>query len=873
MSPAFKPTPFGRYYLTHLLARGGMAEVYTAKAFGAGDFEKTVVVKKILPQFADDERFITMLSDEARVTVQLTHTHIVQLLDFGTVNGQYYIAMEYIDGVDLKDVVTAAHQCGAAVPADVIGVVMSAVCRGLDHAHRKTGKDGAPLGIVHRDLSPHNVLLSFAGEVKVADFGIAKAASNVTKTQTGEIKGKVAYMSPEQAAGAALDARTDIFSAGLVLYELFTGVPLFEGDSQLEILGRIKATHVNPEMLPDTIPAPWRPIVAKALAHDTTDRYASAGEFERAIAELLQQAPVVTSTRLPEYLHTLFAGRIADRDRVLEPPIDPSVRLQLASFSGRVIAAAPEDVAAGTGTQALQSKSVSLRQAVMQSAKRFYLAVCVVNIILSVAADFLKPLFALAPTLLIISIALAGGIYLFSLRKYRRSNPFQRVLQSKIGEVFVFFAISAGIWATITVLSIFTPPRGVLAAKIKPVGKYQEQLLRIEEEIADIKTTTQEIAAGVRDIRQAIDELGRSGTIIAKPKTPQEFYHNARQFTLAGRTGEAIEAYQAFLEAQPDFVDVHQSFQALLLNTAGAERAREVYATLQTERRDNIVIKMMNFRLRPKEAYLQGLRELRTAHPDFAPAHLALLQHIAAEGMARLTTAEWRDAEAAYVRLQQLDRQGQFKEFFLDKEALQKVYDELRRFDAMVVSFGGERLAQPVRFYINQGRSAVSVSVSPNDLPPEDILYNVDTAEPLLSMGLTAIINPLTNKPAANEQVQLQLAPGKHTIYAKYIDAKGVASPLFTHEFDVWPFRIDITPEPAASPDGTRSAELAFLEYLNHSFTTFYYSVDAPTLDQRTTQTRVTLQGLRAGPHSVYVQASNESGNKTAVFNQSIQLY
>lgn len=284
----FEPRPFGKYFLTDRIAIGGMAEIYKAKTFGVDGFEKTLAIKKILHHYSADKEFVTMLTDEAKLVVNLSHPNIVQVYDLGRVGEDYFISMEFIDGVNMRELIARGQESNERLPPELCLYIAAEICKGLDYAHSKRGPSGASLDIVHRDVSPHNVLVSFEGEVKIVDFGIARAAMNLSQTQLGTLKGKVTYMSPEQAVGKPIDHRTDIYSCGILLYEMLTFDRLFTGDSQMEVLNAIRNTRVTVEWLKDKgVPILALPILAKALAYNAKERYQSAADMQVDLTRLL----------------------------------------------------------------------------------------------------------------------------------------------------------------------------------------------------------------------------------------------------------------------------------------------------------------------------------------------------------------------------------------------------------------------------------------------------------------------------------------------------------------------------------------------------------------------------------------------------------
>ena len=283
------PIPFGKYYLLERVNVGGMAEIFKAKAFGVEGFERLLAVKKILANIAEDESFIKMFIDEAKIAGQLNHPNIAQIFDLGKADGSFFIALEYISGKDLKTIFERSRRIGEKVSIPRICYVMMKVCEGLGHAHTKKDAQGHDLNIVHRDVSPQNVLLSYEGECKIIDFGIAKAQGKTSQTQVGTIKGKFSYMSPEQVRGLHVDRRSDIFSLGIVLYEMLTLERLFLGENDFDTLEKIRKVEMSPPSLYNPhIPSELENIVLKALAKSPEERFQSSSEFADALEQFMR---------------------------------------------------------------------------------------------------------------------------------------------------------------------------------------------------------------------------------------------------------------------------------------------------------------------------------------------------------------------------------------------------------------------------------------------------------------------------------------------------------------------------------------------------------------------------------------------------------
>jgi len=270
---SFKPVQFGPYLMLERLAIGGMAEVWLAKQRPGTAQEKLVALKRILPSISEDQEFISMFNDEARIAGQLAHANIAQIFDVGKIGQSYYIALEYIPGIDLRTLWDRVRGRGG-FPLAVACHIVARICEGLDYAHRRKDNKGRPLGIVHRDVSPQNVLISYDGDVKIIDFGIAKAANRAVRTQTGILKGKFAYMAPEQARGMPMDHRADVFAIGVILHELITGERTFRAESDFSLLEKVRNAEVETPRTsrPDT-PPDLEKVVMKALAARPEDRY------------------------------------------------------------------------------------------------------------------------------------------------------------------------------------------------------------------------------------------------------------------------------------------------------------------------------------------------------------------------------------------------------------------------------------------------------------------------------------------------------------------------------------------------------------------------------------------------------------------------
>jgi serine/threonine protein kinase len=359
------PKRFGKYTLLRVLAKGGMAELFLAIQKSVAGFEKLIVIKRILPSMNQDRAFIDMLLHEARIAATLSHPNIVQIFDVGQAEGLYFIAMEHVHGEDIRSIVRGmkAKQV-AEFPLEHALAITTGMCAGLAYAHEKRDLDGSELNIVHRDISPQNVVVTFSGDVKIVDFGIAKSDTKAsTETRSGKLKGKVPYMSPEQARGEPIDARSDIFATGVMLFELTTGKRLFKGSSEFETLKLIcEREYPRPSQVRPGYPPELERIVMKALAKDKAERYQSAREMQADLETFVRNNRIaVSNIALSQFMQGLFEDKLESQKEALlqgkqladiieqQQPLESSVDMSQALLSTPAAAHTLTDVPARRG--------------------------------------------------------------------------------------------------------------------------------------------------------------------------------------------------------------------------------------------------------------------------------------------------------------------------------------------------------------------------------------------------------------------------------------------------------------------------------------------------------------------------------------------
>lgn len=300
------PRIFGTYVLEEMLSRGGMAEIYRAQRTGPHSFRKTVVLKKILPGLAQNDDFRRLFIEEAKTVALLDHPHIVPVHELGEINHDLYMTMEYVNGFDLKTMLQKTHEKGLKLPLDLAVYIAARIASALDFAFTREGADGRPLQIVHRDVSPANIMVSFAGTVKLTDFGISKPSSYVELSKHAP-QGRLQYMSPEQALGAPLDARSDIFSLGVILYEMIAGRRPIAGNPDMPSMDEVRRADIVPlRFISSRVTPRLEKVVMHAVASSPDDRYPDAGKMAAALDRVLHERPAVGSPQLAQFMRIVF---------------------------------------------------------------------------------------------------------------------------------------------------------------------------------------------------------------------------------------------------------------------------------------------------------------------------------------------------------------------------------------------------------------------------------------------------------------------------------------------------------------------------------------------------------------------------------------
>jgi serine/threonine protein kinase len=359
-------TASSQYDLLARLAAGGMAEIFLARANSLAGLERYVVLKRIRPERGDDARWVAMFLDEARLAAQLQHPNIAQVFDLGQIGDDYFYTMEYVHGEDLLDILGRTSELKQPMPVQVALSIIAGAAAGVAHAHERCAPDGRPLGIVHRDLSPSNLMVSMEGTVKVVDFGVAKARFRSTETQAGTIMGKVAYLSPEQCTTGEIDHRSDIFSLGIVMYEMLTNSRLFKRETDYETLRSIARDNpIAPSAIVPNLPRGLDEVVLRALAKDPDKRYHTAHAMLDALEHVAEKAGMsITSNVLRRYMRDLFGMREEpwrELERAMIPMIEDSeIELIEDDSRPRVVHGLPADAKADAVPMLQQTGMIDL---------------------------------------------------------------------------------------------------------------------------------------------------------------------------------------------------------------------------------------------------------------------------------------------------------------------------------------------------------------------------------------------------------------------------------------------------------------------------------------------------------------------------------
>lgn len=459
-------------------------------------------------------------------------------------------------------------------------------------------------------------------------------------------------------------------------------------------------------------------------------------------------------------------------------------------------------------------------------------------------SDFIKPAFNTPPFMLVIT-AVGFLVTLVFFRKSAKRDGLEKAFNSALGVWLTFFAVSAVTWTAVTFVFAETPQKGVVATVVPGVADLQAHILKIGQDVTEIKGT-------VGRIEEKIDQLSKSGTEIANPKTPEEFYVNARFYEVKGNTGEALKAYEKFLELQPDYADVHLAYQTLMNNTQGIEATRQVYASLQMKHPDDPIVALMGIRLlSDRNERIAKLQALAAKYPTLGPVQFELAQEYLRPGPGNTTIDEMKSAKAAFDQFKKADEAGGVKRYYIDKEALDQVYKKRDEYEKMTTAFYGSMMEQPVTMSVEILPNLVSFTIIPKEVKVQKIFYSVDDPNPTIDTGLSQWVkDPSTGAPMPNNQVSGKMATGKHVLYTKYVNSQGKESSVFKYPFEVPPIQAQAQPDPGVLGDPKKNYTIVFQSIDGKSYD-YFYSVDQTTLDQHTKGPTVALKGLSAGPHEL----------------------
>ena len=476
--------------------------------------------------------------------------------------------------------------------------------------------------------------------------------------------------------------------------------------------------------------------------------------------------------------------------------------------------------------------------------------------------DFFKPWISVPPLLLIVS-TVGFIVTLLIFRKRAAIEGLEPTFNSKLGGVLTFFALSILGWTALTFVFFATPKEGVTASLVPAIADLQRNVLKIGEDVGEIK-------GSVGRIEGKIDQLIKSGTLISDPKTPEEFYANARLHEVKGNTGEAIKSYEKFLEMAPDYVDAHQAYQTLMNNTQGVEGTRARYVDLKAKHPDNAIVALAAIRTLPERSdRLAQLQALAAKHPKIGPVSYELALEYLRPGPGNVTIEEMKDGKEAFQRFKEADEKGGVKPFYIDKKELAAVYQKKAEYDKMVTAFYGSMVDRPVEMKITLlPNSLVDVTIIPREMRIKKIFYSIDDPNPTIDTGPSQVPDPMTQEMTPNIQVTGKLPLGKHVLYAKYVNSQGKESPVFQHPFEVTPISVFADALPGVLGSSAKNYSISFQSNDGKDYE-FFYGVDQPNPDKKANGGSVALEGLGPGGHELFYYGVS-GGQKTEVYRHKL---
>jgi len=481
------------------------------------------------------------------------------------------------------------------------------------------------------------------------------------------------------------------------------------------------------------------------------------------------------------------------------------------------------------------------------------------NSVIGVLGDIFKPAFDCAPLLFGGFTAMFIASFIL-FRKKSKAEGLEKAFNSTLGGMVTFFALSSVVWFLLTFVFAVTPKDGIAASVVPGIEQFQKDILKIGKDVTDIK-------GSVGRIEEKIDQLSKGGTVISNPKTPEEFYVNARFYEVKGNTGEALKSYEKFLDLAPNYVDAHLAYQTLLNNTQGIEATRQIYAGLQAKHPDSPVINLMTFHLLADRGEKIGkLTGLVAQNPQFGPAAFELAEEYIKPGPGNITIDDMKNAKEAFEKFKAADEKGGVKPYYIDKKALDAVYAQRDEYDKRVKSFYGNMMSKPMDLRVEVLPQLVCITISPSEIHIQKILYSIDDPNPTIDTGPSPYLkDPTTGGPTPSMQVTGKVAEGKHVLYAKYVDANGKESAVVSKPFEVTPILAHSLPKPGDLGSTALNFTINFQSIDGKNYE-YFYSLDKPDPDTKVKGDELALQGLPAGAHELFYYGTS-AGKKTETYS------